>query len=136
MNNPIYYKCAICEEYPNSHSFKFLGEYKSKLVMYTCPEEALKYDDHEGIINHYKGILNDIRGKKWIWFFDSRNFSAKHYLQFNMSIELAKLISQPEYSDNLQYIVVYKPSWHLDLTLNLIYPFLSDKIKNLIKKVS
>jgi hypothetical protein len=101
--------------------------------MYTCPEKAIRYDDHDGIINHYEGVLKNIQGKKWIWFFDARDFSAKHYLQFNISIDLAKLISRPEYSDNLQHILIYRPSWHLDLTLEIIKPFLSDKMKSIIK---
>lgn len=134
MNNIISYKCPICTKYPNSHSFKFLCEYKSNIIMYTCPEQAIRYDDHDGIMLHYKGVLENIKDNKWIWFFDARNFSSKHYLQFNISIDLAKLISNPEYSNNLQYIIIYQPSWHLDLTLNLIYPFLSEKMKTLIKK--
>jgi hypothetical protein len=135
MNNPINYKCPICLKYPNSHSFQFIGEYKSNIVIYTCPEKALRYNDHDGIISHYNGVLKDIQGKKWIWLFDARNFSAKHYLQFNISIDLAKLISKTEYSDNLQYILIYKPTWHLDLTLNLIYPFISEKMKAIIRKI-
>lgn len=135
MNNPISYKCPICTKYPNSHSFNFLCEYKETIIMYTCPEKALKYDDHDGIISHYEGILQNIKNKKWIWFFDARNFGMKHYLQFNISIDLAKLISQIEYSKNLKKIIIYKPSWHLNLTLNLIYPFLSEKMKNIIIKI-
>ena len=133
MNNLITYKCPICTTFPNSHSFQFTGIYKSNIIMYTCPEKAIRYDDHEGIINHYEGVLKNIEGKKWIWLFDAKNFSIKHYLQINISIDLAKLISRPENSDNLQYILIYRPSWHLYLTLELIKPFLSEKLKSIIK---
>lgn len=135
MNSPISYKCPICTENPNSHSFKFLGERKGYLIMYTCPEKAIKYNDHDGIINHYEGVLQNIKDKKWIWFFDARNFSSKHYLQYDISIDLAKLMSNTEYSKNLHKIFIYKPSWHLDLTLNIIYPFLSEEMKNIIVKI-
>lgn len=134
MNNIDTYICPICAKLPNSHSFSNIGKYKSNIIMYTCPEKAIKYDDHDGIINHYEGMLKSIKGKKWIWIFDAQNFSAKYYLQYNISIDLAKLISNPEYSDNLEYILIYNPSWHLELTLNLIFPFLSENIKAKIKR--
>jgi hypothetical protein len=77
MNNPISYKCPICEKYPKSHSFRFIGEYKSNLIMYTCPEEAVRYNDHDGIITHYKGVLENIKEKNRK---DCENHNLKIYL--------------------------------------------------------
>lgn len=126
----ITYICPYCFDDPSSHSFKYLGIYNSIYYMYTCPERATLYYDCESILQHYTGVLQNIQGLQWIWFFDATNFSHKHYFQVNVSIALAKLLSNPRYSNNLCCILIYNPTWHLELTLNMIKPFLSTSIKN------
>jgi hypothetical protein len=131
----ITYICPICNIQPYSHSFTYLGIYNSIIYLYTCPEKALRYDDKDGILQHYNGILQNIQGHNWIWFFDATNFSQKHYFQIITSIELAKMITRPENSNTLQGILIYNPTWHLDLTLKIVKPFLSTNIKNIITKI-
>jgi hypothetical protein len=130
--NLIKYKCPICEIKPSSHSFQYICIYETILYMYTDPEKSILYDDYSGIINHYYGMLNDIKDKKWSWFFNASQFSQKHYLQIELSIELAKMITRREFSKNLQSILVYKPTWHLNILLSIIKSFLSVDVKNKI----
>lgn len=128
------YECKICKYEPKSHSFENLGKVNGITYLYTCPAKAIKYYDHDGILNHYDGILNDLNGKRWCWIFDARGFSLKHYLEIKTAIDLAKLISN-HYGESLVTIYIYKPSWHLKLTLNMVWGVLSQHLRSIIMYV-
>ncbi len=88
------YSCPICNIDPSSHSFIKLKETETLIYFYSCPSKAKLYFDKEGILNHYNGMLNEMtEGKKWIWIFDSLDFGLKHIINFDVAIELTKLIS-------------------------------------------
>lgn len=123
--------CPICKLDPLSHSFTKLRETSEFVYFYTCPSKAKLYFDKDGIIKHYKGILDEIpNNKKWIWIFDSFDFSFKHFIQIDVGIELAKLISST-FSNNLHKIIVINPTKYITYTYNCIYPFLNSKVKSL-----
>jgi hypothetical protein len=123
ISNPREEKQKILE---NVDSFNEKTKY-----FYSCPAKAPEYQDHDTVIEHVDNMLSEIRGDPWVWMFDSNGFGVKHYLEIRTAQSLAKLISD-KYSDSLQQIVVLNPSWHMRLTLNVVWPFLSDKIKNSI----
>jgi len=123
--------CKICEDDPTSHSFKSVGVYNNITYYYTCPSEATKYYDTEGILNHYDSLLS-INKNKWAWIFDCKGFSTKHLLEIKVGIELAKLITN-KYSNSLEQIVVINKNIYINTIIALIYPFLNDTIKNKIK---
>lgn len=116
---------------PNFGRFQNVGNNKKTKYFYSCPAKETVYQDHDTVIEHVDNMLSEIRGDPWVWIFDSNGFGVKHYLEIRTAQSLAKLISD-KYSDSLQQIVVLNPSWHMRLTLNVIWPFLSDKIKNTI----
>jgi hypothetical protein len=124
--NPPIHETGSYKEDDNSS----VGNKKTK-YFYSCPAKAPKYDDHDILIEHVDNMLSDIRGDPWIWMFDSAGFGVKHYLEIRTAQSLAKLISD-KYSDSLEQIIVMNPSWHMRLTLNVVWPFLSNKIKNSI----
>lgn len=134
----VYYTCPKCIQEPNSHSLEYYKIENDVIYFYTCPANALYYDDHKGIMEHYEGMFtnllydNQMKCKKWCWIFDCQGFQMKHYMQIQTAIEIAKLISQPIYANSLQTIYVYKPTYFIRLTLAVIYPFLSDNIKSKI----
>jgi hypothetical protein len=118
------YVCPLCSIDPSNHSLKKIKETDSTVFYYTCPSEAKLYFDCNGIINHYNGILSEIpKNKKWVWIFDSKNFSFNHFSQFNVGIELAKLITN-KFSNNLMKIIVINPTIYISLTYKIIKPFL------------
>ena len=84
--------CKICESEPGSHSFSKIREEDNISVFYTCPSKSIKYNDHDGIISHYKGIMDEHGDKPWIWIFDSVNFSIKHAMEIKISIRLLPLL--------------------------------------------
>jgi NAD-dependent dihydropyrimidine dehydrogenase PreA subunit len=53
--------CKICEENPGSHSFKEIKVYDNTSIMYTCPADAKKYNDKEGILLHYRNVLDRLK---------------------------------------------------------------------------
>lgn len=127
------YECEICKSMPNSHSLKVLQELDGVFYLYTCPAKAILYDDRVGIIEHYRGVLNYLEkeGKTWVWIFDAKDFSTKHYLQFRLAKEISCLISQ--YSDTLNEIQIYNPNRFIKLTYSFVRPFLNEKINSIIR---
>ena len=126
------YICPLCSIDPLNHSLKKLKETNNVVYYYSCPSEAKLYFDTNGIINHYTGVLSEIpENKKWIWIFDSKNFDFKHFIQINVGIELAKLISS-KFSKNLFKILVINPTFYILSTYNILYPFLKKEVNDII----
>lgn len=127
------YQCPLCLLDPLSHSLIKIKEINDTIYFYACPSQAKLYFDVDSIIKHYDGVLSEIpTNKKWIWIFDSYNFNFKHFIQINVGIELAKLISS-KFSHNLKEIIIINPTFYISSTYNLIYPFLNDKLRSIIQ---
>jgi len=127
------YKCPICTVWPSSHSLVKVGEKNGIVYYYTCPAQAIMYDDVKGIINHYDGVLSEIpENKEWIWIFDSKGFGFTHAIQTNVAIELSKLISN-KFSKNLKKIIIINPTFYITITHAMIMPFLNQKVKDIIE---
>ena len=127
------YKCAICEIDPYNHSLKKIGVKENTYIYYTCPSQAKMYNDTEGILNHYDGVLSEIpEDKDWIWIFDSLDFNFKHYIQIDIGIGLSKLITN-KFSDNLKKIIIINPTFYISLTYGIVRIFLSERIRNMIE---
>jgi hypothetical protein len=127
------YICGICSLNSSSHSLTKLVEKDSTLYYYTCPSKADLYFDTSGIINHYNGVLSEIpKNKQWIWIFDGTGFNLKHFLQIDVAIELAKLITT-KFSDNLKKIIIINPTLYISSIYNIITPFLNNKIISIIE---
>ena len=124
------YQCPICEIDPLSHSFTKVVETDEYVLFNTCPSKSKLYYDTEGIINHYEGVLNELGTKPWIWIFDGIDFNLNHFLQFDLAIQMAKLISK--HSDHLIKIIILNPTIYIRSTYSMIYPFLNDKLRAMI----
>ena len=73
----------------------------------------------------------DLQNKQWVWIFDGIGFSLKHFLQLEVAIELAKLISE-KFSHNICKIIIINPTNYISLTFNIVYHFLNPKLKSII----
>jgi len=90
------------------------------------------YFDAKSILNHYDGVLSEIpENKQWVWVFDSTDFNMKHFLQIEVGIELAKLISS-KFSNNLQKIIIINPNMYILYVYRLVKPFLNKKLRSII----
>jgi len=127
------YKCPICTLWPSGHSLKEVGEKNGIVYYYTCPAEAIMYDDVKGIINHYDGILSEIpENKEWIWIVDSKGFGFTHAMQTTVAIELSKLISI-KFSKNLKKITIINPNVYITIIHKIIMPFLNKETRDSIE---
>jgi hypothetical protein len=129
------YKCEICEQDPSSHSLKKLGSKNGITYFYTRPSSASKYNDVDGILKHYDGVLSE-NTESWIWVFDCKGFDMKHLMEIKVGICLAKLSQHfgqsQKFSHNLQNILIVNPTWHVKTVLDLVSPFLNMRMKSLI----
>jgi len=126
--------CPKCQENPGSHSFmKIKDQPDGTAVFYTCPSKAKCLDDNESIIAHYDGFLNENGANPWILIFDSQGFKVEHTLNIKLTMDLVKLINE-KYSENLKKIIIINPTWHINATIKMVMPFLSEKVRGLIVK--
>ena len=126
------YICPLCSIDPSNHSLTKIKETEKYIYYYSCPSQAKLYFDTNGIINHYNGMLSEIpKNKKWIWIFDSKDFDLKHFIQINLGIQLAKLISS-KFSHNLLKIIIINPTIYILSTYNILKPFLTKEVNNII----
>ena len=124
--------CKICDDEPGSHSFEFYGKTKEGVYMYyTCPGDASKYWDTEGILNHYKEVLEQNNNNKWCWIFDSKGFDVKHSLEIGTAMGIIDILSK--YENSLCEIQILNGNILIKGFYSLIYPFLSKEIINKIK---
>lgn len=125
--------CPKCAENPKAHSFKMLNtSVKDKNVFYTCPGEAEEFTDLESILVHYENMLKFTLNKEWIMIVDCNNLNIKHSLEFNTAKHIAELINKK--SENLKQIYIINCNNILNIILNLIWPFIDNKIKDLMIK--
>ena len=122
--------CEKCYKNPKSHSFRLLKSNLNIPVFYTSPGEAEDYADSDAILNHYDNMLN-LHGKnQWIWVFNCNKLELKHSLEFNTARRVAILISQKY--NNIKQIYILNSNFMFNTILNIVWPFLDDKIKDLI----
>lgn len=131
-------KCLICEKDPSSHSFNLIKEifvteekqsYKLQ-VYYCCPSKATKYYEYAGVLEHFRIEFENLGEKQWIWIFDCSDFTASHATQVYSAIEIAKMVLKK--ADTLKKIYIINKTGPLDIFLNIIYYFLTDKLKKRI----
>jgi len=123
------YKCPICELNPGSHSLMKLYERENIEYYYTCPAKATRYNDTVGIIAHYEGVLREIN-KPWVWVFDGTDFNFVHSLEIDIGIQLASILSK---NVHLYKIMVIHPTIYVSTIYTVLYPFLSDRLRQLIE---
>lgn len=116
---------------PTSHSFKKISEKNGVITYYTNPSQTKLYSDTEGIIKHYNNTLKLIDNNKWIWIFDSEGFDLKHAMEIQTGIGIAKLITG-KYGNNLKEIKLINSTWYIKTMLIVVWPFLSDHVKEKI----
>ena len=123
------YKCPICELNPGSHSLTKMYERENVEYYYTCPAKATRYNDTVGIIAHYEGVLREIN-KPWVWVFDGEGFNFMHSLEIDIGIQLASILAR---NVHLYKIMVIHPTIYVSTIYTVLYPFLSDRLRQLIE---
>ena len=124
--------CPICAIDASSHSFDFLYCMDGVNVFYTCPANASKYNDKDGILLHVKLALDHYKcaDTYWKWIFDFRGFELKHALEINTAFGIAGIIHS--YSDYLTQIQIINTNGYTYSMMQLVTPFLNESIKDKI----
>ena len=121
--------CKTCYENPGSHSFTILSNILSNIesqnidIFYTKISNAKKYNDSDGIIDHYTNYLNFINPDSWIWIIDFEGFEMKHYLERKTTNRIANLIKS---YGKLNQIIIINSNSFVKLLINITKPILSD----------
>ena len=125
--------CDKCFINPKAHSFKILNtSVKDATVFYTCPGEAEEYEDFKSVLIHYENMLKLTTTEEWIMVLDCDKLNIKHSLEFNTAKHIAELINTKY--NNVRQIYIINCNNIINIILNLIWPFIDSKIKNLIIK--
>jgi CRAL/TRIO domain len=129
--------CPICDLYPSSHSFIHLSHDDGVHIFYSCPSLAKRYYDMDGILSHFDNTLHHYQAETaaWRWIFDADGFDFAHALELRTAIGLAKLITE-KYSANLKAIHIVNSNWYIRIILNLVLPFLSERVQGIVKIIS
>lgn len=126
--------CPICENNPGSHSFDFIGERERINYFYSCPGNASKYHDYNGVLNHIGGVLESKKGEPWIFVFDCSGFGFVHGIQVQLSIAIVKLVTD-KYSEYLECVYIKNSNGFISQLLDILLPFLCENIKKRIVRL-
>jgi hypothetical protein len=124
------YVCDICAKCPASHSFDILKEDTNQVIYYSCPSKSIKPHDHDGILEHYKGMLLDKQSKKWTWIIDGTDFDIKQ-VDIKINLTLAKLLET--HIHTLDTIVFINSTRQMKLALSMACPLLSKELRERVK---
>ncbi len=127
------YYCDICDKLPGAHSFEIICTAYEKennnqypiSVYYTKVANAIRYDDREGILQHYENLLRFDFPTDWIWIFDCDGFGFKHSLEIKTAIGIAKIINR--YS-SLRRILVINSNFFINIIFKTVRVFLNNEI--------
>ena len=127
--------CPDCDIDNKNHSFVQLWRENDIHVFYSCPGNAIKYNDTSGILLHFTNVLSYYKCSDtyWKWIFDFKGFEIKHMLEISTAIGIAKLINN--YSNYLLEIKIINTNIFTYSMLRIVKPFLNDGVKNKIEIV-
>jgi hypothetical protein len=102
------------------------------LVFYSCPANASKYNDTEGILTHFKFALDFYKcfENSWEWVFDFKGFELKHMMEIRTAIGISEIINN--YSKYLTKIRIINMNCYTHSMMKIVTPFLNESIKNKI----
>ena len=121
--------CAICEQNPDSHSFKKIKEKNGVSVFYAKPSAGKLYKDTDGILTHINNALAANGDKKWICIIDGEGFDIRHAAEVTTGMALFELITQ-KYGTKLVEIKLINPTWHIKCVINAVRAFASEELQS------
>lgn len=124
--------CLTCHMDPGSHSFSKLCDINNVSVFYTNPSEATKYNDNDGIMVHFQGMMSKHVNDKWGWIIDASGFQTHHMMELQLTRNLIELINN-NYISNLEYIKVKNTNVVVRRLFNVFLPVIGS---DLAKKVT
>ncbi len=120
--------CKICQQIPNTHSFKVLGKTsKGVTLVYSKPFDALEKEFTRATIESYYEHLDEYIGQ-WIWMFDAKDLHKLPMPKLDLLHIFYKGVEE-KYKNTLQCIYILNPNWKLQTMLGMIRPFMRFEAK-------
>lgn len=121
--------CLLCDADPTSHSFFKMGRQRGANLFYTCPGDATNHET-DGVLAHYREVLEKNEGEKWILIFDAKGFALYHTTRIASARGLMTIFN--EYGDNLEEVRIVNANNFVKAMFNTIRPFVSSNTFNKI----
>ena len=121
--------CPLCDAEPSSHSFFKMGRQSGANLFYTCPGDATNHET-EGVLSHYREVLEKNVGEKWIFVFDAKGFTLYHSTRVASARGLLTIFN--EYGDNLEEVRIIHANRFVKAMFGAIRPFAPTEIFNKI----
>jgi hypothetical protein len=120
----------MCDADPTSHSFFKMGRQHGANLFYTCPGDATNHETN-GVLAHYREVLEMNVGEKWIFIFDANRFTLYHTTRIASAHGLMTIFN--EYGDNLEQIRIVNSNRFVKAMFNTtVRPFVSTSTFNKI----
>jgi hypothetical protein len=121
--------CILCDNDPTSHSFFKMGRQGNTNIYYTCPGDATNHET-EGVLQHYKEVLEKNNGEKWIFVFDAKGFGIYHSTRIASAKGLLTIFNN--YGEHLEEIRIINTNAYVKPIFELISPLITTNISNKI----
>ncbi len=121
--------CILCDNDPKSHSFFKMGKQNGANLFYTCPGDATNHET-EGVLTHYREVLEQNKGEKWIFIFDANGFNLYHSTRIASARGLITIFQ--EYGDYLEELRILNANNFVKSLFMTIKPFAPTEIFNKI----
>ena len=122
--------CNLCDTDPKSHSFFKMGRQGGASMFYSCPGDATNHETN-GVLAHYREVLENNGGEKWIFIFDATGFTLYHSTRIASARGLLAIFN--EYGDSLQEGRITNATSFAKTMFSAIRPFASAEIFKKIK---
>ena len=117
--------CQLCDNDPSSHSFFKMGRQGGANLYYTCPGDATNHET-DGVLSHYREVLETNAGEKWIFVFDAKGFTFYHSTRIASARGLLTIFK--EYGDKLQEVRIINANQFVKTMFATIQPFTPSNI--------
>ena len=98
-------------------------------MFYSCPGDATNHETN-GVLTHYREVLEKNRGEKWIFIFDAKGFTLYHSTRIASARGLITIFN--EYGDDLEELRIINANNFVKSLFMAIKPFTPTNIFNKI----
>lgn len=133
MNSITTNPCEICNIDPKSHSFNIIPCNNPDITLfYSCPSDATKYYDSQGVINHFKVYLEQNNNQPWAYILDCKGFTLGHSTKIKTSLDIVNIITS-QYGKSLKKVWIINYTWKIKLFLSTLFVALTKELKSIIE---